>query len=125
MAILQPCHILIVDDEEIVRQTLVRFLQDFGHSVDEVDNGSSALEAIKTSNYDLALVDLRMPGLNGLDLLARLRTESLDLPIVIISGHRDQRITDQALQLGISDFLAKPFQFTELEALITKYTVRV
>ena len=121
MTTLQPLKILVVDDEEIVRRTLISFISEYGHRVDEADDGPSALEALEMCEYDLALVDLRMPGSNGLDLTASMRAQCPHLSVILISGFRDDAITAHALKLGVEGFLNKPFEFLELESLLARY----
>ena len=121
MTTLQPLRILVVDDEEIVRRILINFISEHGHRVDEAGDGASALEALEMREYDLALVDLRMPGSNGLDLIAPMRARCSHLSVILISGYRDADITAHALKLGVAGFLNKPFEFLELESLLVRY----
>ncbi len=98
-------HILIVDDEDIIHRTLGMFLEELGHTIDGAWNGISALEAIEANNYDLALVDLRMPGMDGLVLLERVREVRPNLPTVVMTGHGDPAMAERAAELGA---LAQP-----------------
>ncbi len=110
--------ILIADDEEIVRMTILEFLENLGHRVDEATDGRRALAAIQSADYDLALVDVRMPGLDGLAFLTASREVRPRLRVVLISGHGDPGMVEQATELGAARFLHKPFRLTELEALV-------
>ena len=78
--------ILIVDDEAGVRSSLVGILGDEGYAVDSVDSGEAALKAIENRRFDLLLLDVWMPGMDGLETLARIRTLDALLPVVVISG---------------------------------------
>ncbi|MCZ6633319.1 MAG: response regulator [bacterium] len=120
MTTLQPLRILVVDDEEIVRRILINFISEHGHRVDAAGDSTSALEALEMREYDLALVDLRMPGSNGLDLIARMRAQYPHLSVILIAGFRDEDITAHALKLGVAGFLNKPFEFLELESLLVR-----
>ena len=115
-----PLHILLVDDEEVILETLSDYLRDAGHRVEEARNGSAALQAIEKVEYDLALVDLRMPGMDGLALLAKIQELHPDLPVVILTGHGTLETAIQALRLGAADFLTKPAKMLELEAVVEK-----
>ena len=116
----QPMRILIVDDEEIVRQTIGDYLGQAGLLVEVAGDGQSGLERIRTGNYDLALVDLRMPGMDGIALLGEIRAEKPDLSVVIVTGHGNMEAAIQALRLGAVDFLTKPIKLLELDAVLEK-----
>lgn len=112
--------ILLIDDEEIVQETVSGYLKESGHSVHTAGDGESGLEAIAARDYDLALVDVRMPGVDGLTVLERAQALSPDLSVVIITGHGNMEMAIQALRLGASDFLKKPIMLLELDAVIQK-----
>ena len=97
-----PLHILLSDDEEIVHQTIVSYLHDLGHRVDAVYDGSVALEFIEEHDYDVAILDEKMPGMNGLDLLAKAQEIRPEMPVIIITGHGTMDTAIQALKLGAS-----------------------
>ena len=117
-------HILIVDDEQIVRETLGEFLREFGHGVDEAGDGATALEAIEARAYDLAMIDVRMPGIDGLALLAKSRQIHPQMPVIMMTGHGDPAMSDEAFRLGATDFLIKPVKLIDLDAVLEK-TARV
>ena len=116
----QSLRILLIDDEEIVHQTLSPYLQDSGHQVDNVREGLKAIELIKAKEYDLALIDVRMPGMDGLSLLSRISEIRPDLSSVIITGHGNMEMVIQALRSGAADFLTKPIKLLELDAVLEK-----
>jgi CheY-like chemotaxis protein len=101
-------HILIVDDEDVVRFTLRSFLEHLGHRVSEAADAASALQVLQEISCDLILLGYRLPDLNGLELLSFIRQQDPDIRAVLITGMRDQAITDRALDLGVSGFLNKP-----------------
>jgi len=113
-------NILIVDDEEIVHKTIAGYLRDAGHQVDNAYDGLSALELIKTQDYDAAIVDIRMPGMDGLSLLSEIQDIRLDMSVVMVTGQGDMDTVIQALRLGAADFLKKPVKLVELDAAIEK-----
>ena len=115
-------RILLVDDEEIVHQTLSPYLRDSGHEVDNARDGNKALRLIEAKDYDLALIDVRMPGMDGLFILSRISEMRPELSSVIITGHGNMEMVIQALRLGAADFLTKPIKLLELDAVLEKST---
>jgi two-component system, NtrC family, response regulator AtoC len=113
-------RILLADDEEIVHQTLGDYLRESGHEVASVRDGLAGCQALEAHEYDLALVDVRMPGMDGLALLTRAEQLRPDLPVVIVTGQADLKLTVQALRLGAADFLTKPVKLVELDAVLEK-----
>jgi DNA-binding NtrC family response regulator len=116
----QSLHIVLVDDEPIVRQTLGDYLRELGHRVDEARDGPAAVRSIEACDHDLALVDVRMPGMDGFDLLPKAEGLRADMPVVMITGHADMEMAIQALRLGAADFLPKPVKLEELDAVLEK-----
>ena len=119
MATPKPLKILVVDDEEIVRHTLEEFLNYLGHHADGVEDGLLGLRALEDGHYDAAIVDIRMPGLDGISFLSRSRKIWPDLPIIIVTGHGSDETREEAMQAGAFAFLAKPFRFDEIKELMT------
>ena len=113
-------NILLVDDEEVVHQTIAGYLVDLGHQVDQAYDGLEALKSIKNHDYDIAIVDIRMPGIDGLSLLARIQETHPDISVVIVTGHGNMETVIQALRLGAVDFLEKPVKLLELDAVLEK-----
>ena len=120
MAEEQPLRILLADDEEIVHQTIGDYLRESGQHVDAARDGLVALKAIEASDYDLALVDIRMPGMDGLSLMARVQEIRPELSVVVVTGHGNLEMAIQALRLGAADFLTKPIKLLELDAVLEK-----
>jgi len=100
--------ILVVDDEESIRRTLREILEyeDFG--VDEAVDGEEALQAIRENQYDLVLLDVKMPKVDGMEVLETIAEEIDDLPVVMISGHGTIETAVEATKLGAYDFIEKP-----------------
>lgn len=111
-------HILLADDEQIVLHTFATFLEHFGHRVDTAVDGLEGLQAIEQTEYDVALLDVRMPGLDGLSLLARARDLRPNMPVVIITGHGDPDMEEEARKLGAAEFLTKPVSLRDLVDLL-------
>ncbi len=108
--------ILVVDDEEQIRQTLRGVLADEGFEVVEASNGRRALELLGQTAPRLAIVDVWMPEVDGIELVARMREQAPGVPIIVISGHGTIETAVRVIRLGAFDFLEKPF---ELEALLS------
>jgi len=115
-------RILLIDDEDIVLHELTETLLVLGHSVISVSDGEAAWETFSQApnQIDFILTDIKMPGLNGLELLSLLHENDHDLPIVLMTEHGDLELSVQALKLGASDYLLKPFGVEQLEEVLNK-----
>jgi DNA-binding NtrC family response regulator len=120
MATERSLDILLADDEEIVQQTVAGYLRDSGHRVDTVHDALAALKSVEARDYDLAIVDIRMPGMNGLSLMARVQEIRPEMSVIIITGHGNVDMAVQALRLGAAEFLTKPIRLVELDAVLEK-----
>jgi two-component system nitrogen regulation response regulator NtrX len=100
--------ILICDDEAGVRASLSAVLRDEGYTVDTVDSGEACLEQVTKSSYDLLMLDIWLPGMDGLDTLARLRERHVEAQVIMISGHGSIENAVRATKLGAFDFIEKP-----------------
>lgn len=112
--------IAVIDDEAVVRETLGEFLTRKGHRVRPFSDGPAACAAFATNPPDLALLDIRMPGSDGLDLLDRIHADHPELPIVMISGHGTMDTAIEAMRLGAVDFLRKPIRYPDLMAALER-----
>ena len=113
-------HILLVDDEEIVRQTLGDYLSECGYRVDQASDGKEALAAIEKNVYDLALVDVRMPGLDGLAFLRQVEEWQAGVPVIVITGHGNVEMESEVQRCGAAGFMLKPVKLFELDAMLEK-----
>ena len=111
-------RILIVDDEETIRLALGELLRSDGHAVREAETGDVALAALDGAPADLVLADLRMPGMDGMQLLETVRARFPNTLVVLITAQGDERIAVQALKLGAYDYLPKPFDNEEIRATV-------
>ncbi|MBI1365183.1 MAG: response regulator [Alphaproteobacteria bacterium] len=109
-------HIAIIDDDDSVRDGLVTYLRSDGRRIECYANGEAFLEAVKTNPPHIAFLDLKMPGISGLDVLRRLDAPSF--PIIMISAHGDVAAAVQAIKLGAADFIEKPFEVEAVDAAI-------
>jgi DNA-binding response OmpR family regulator len=113
--------ILLVDDDPSVRRTLTLALERIGHRVVPAENGREGGSRAREGGIDLAIVDIHMPEMDGLELLAQLRATSATLPVIMMSGGdqtRDLALLEDAKLLGASAALAKPFSLDELYTLV-------
>lgn len=111
-----PRRILVADDEPAVLSVLSRFLTDLGCQVDTAKDGEEALQALRHERPDVLLLDLRLPGLDGLKVLERIESEHLDVgSIWAISGYATDDEAERAMLLGASDFINKPLDLQYLE----------
>ena len=115
-------RILIADDHEIVRKGLVKVLSETLQpiKVDEASNGQEAMSLILKSEYDLALVDIKMPGKSGLDVLKEIKQHRPKLPVLILSMHPEEQFAVRALRAGASGYLTKESAGDELVLAIRK-----
>jgi signal transduction histidine kinase len=102
--------VLTIDDDQAVRESLANFLEDFGYEVLQAGDGQQGLEVFAANRPDLILVDLRMPRMDGLQVLARVQELSPQTPVMVISGAGDIRDVVEALRRGAWDYLVKPIQ---------------
>lgn len=114
--------ILLVDDEPDVRNSLSNFLKKLGDTVQTGENGLQALDQIRAWQPDLVLTDIRMPGMDGMELVRRLKTvERSPVDIVIITGHGDMDSAVEALRCGAYDYITKPINVRELAHSLDRY----
>jgi DNA-binding NtrC family response regulator len=113
-------HILVVDDEELYRQLLTTRLGRSGHRVSEAADGESALEIAQQSVVDLVLLDIKMPGIDGIEVLKRLKVLDPQVEVVILTGHGDVDSAISAMKLGAFDYLSKPYKLTELDLVVER-----
>jgi two-component system copper resistance phosphate regulon response regulator CusR len=111
-------RILVVEDEAAAAAVLSKGLREHAYAVDVAVDGSTALEQASISDYDLIVLDILMPGINGLEVCRRLRSQGIAAPILMLTarGEPDQRV--EGLDVGADDYLAKPYHFPELLARI-------
>jgi DNA-binding response OmpR family regulator len=111
-------RILLVEDETQLLSAYVKGLKQDGYAIDTASDGATAVELCEINTYDLVVLDINLPKLNGIEVLKQVRTLNKSVKIIIVSANRsiDQRI--EGLDLGANDYLTKPFDFQELRARI-------
>jgi DNA-binding NtrC family response regulator len=111
--------ILIVDDELVVRDSLGKWFMSEGYQSRPVGSGREALEAIQQSEFDIALIDIKMPGMDGIELQARLKDADPDLTVIIMTGYGSVETAVQALKRGAYDYITKPVDPDEMSHLVS------
>jgi two-component system response regulator HydG len=115
-------NIMIVDDEKIVRESLFHWFKKVGHTVETASSGFEALEKLEKTPFDLLFVDIRMPGMDGIELLEKVKTEYPDTIVIIITAYGSIESAIKAMKLGASDYLLKPFKPDQLSLVMEKIT---
>lgn len=113
-------RITIVDDEFHIRNTILPLLETHGFCVDVFDNGSEALAAFQEEGGDLVLTDVKMPGMDGIELLGRIRALDPDVPVILMTAYADLNMAVNAVKMGAFDFIIKPFDPECLLASVDK-----
>jgi len=116
--------ILIVDDETNVRLNYRITLETEGYQISEAASGAIALEELLAGTFDLAILDMRMPGMDGLDLLAKMREVGIGVPAMIVTAYSDVPHAVLAMNLGAIDFLQKPLRPEELRRIVAEIIKR-
>lgn len=116
----QALRVLVVDDERLSRETAVHQLTDAGYVARAVDDGYAALDALASHPWDVVLCDLRMPGLDGVELLRTIRQEHVDVDVIVMTAYGTVETAVAAIKAGAADYLTKPFSFRELEHRLQK-----
>ena len=113
-------RILVVDDELAMRESIAAWLKEYGHLPGKADGGAQALALLEKADYDLALVDIKMPGMDGHELLERIRAEYPELLVIMITAFGSVESAVTAMKLGAYDYLLKPFDPQQLILLLEK-----
>jgi len=114
----ETARILIVDDDENIRKVLVTILEEEGYAVDSVDTAKKAIEATKKKFYNVALIDIRLPDMEGIELLTRMRETTPRIRKVIITGYPTLQNAVEAVNRGADAYIMKPFDMDKVLATI-------
>ncbi len=109
-------RVLIVEDDNMIAEAVCANLKDSGYAVDRVKNGAQTAAAVQAQEYDLLLLDLGLPGLDGLQVLARLRSSGCQVPVLIVTARDGLHSRLHGLDGGADDYIVKPFDMAELQA---------
>ena len=110
--------LLVVEDEHSLQKALTKGFRKLGYAVDAAGDGEEALELYYSNQYNLIVLDLNLPKLDGLEVLREIRKENKDIHVLVLSARDEVSDKISGLDMGANDYLAKPFYFTELEARV-------
>ena len=111
-------RLLIVEDEELLQQALSKGFKKLGYTTDMVEDGEAALDYYFSNIYDLIILDLNLPKIDGMDVLREIRNENKTIPVLILSARSEVKDKIIGFDTGANDYLAKPFYFDELDARV-------
>jgi DNA-binding NtrC family response regulator len=111
-------RLLVVDDEKNIRLTLSQTLASDTTTVETAVNGEEALQRLEGSSYDLMLLDLKMPGMDGLEALRRARQLRPQLPVIVLTAHGTVESAVEAMRIGAANFIQKPFSPREIRSVV-------
>jgi DNA-binding NtrC family response regulator len=112
---LAPMNLLLVEDEDDFRETTARWMTRKGHHVGEAPNAQEALALFDRQHFDVAVIDMNMPGISGVELLQRMKSADIDTEVIILTGQGTIDSAVQAMKMGACDYLTKPFPLGDLE----------
>jgi len=116
--------VLVVDDEPLVREVVARYLEQDGHTVTVVDDGAAALQAVMGDHFDLVVLDLMLPSVDGISVLREIRERGAT-PVIVLTARESEGDRIQGLELGADDYVVKPFSPRELVARVRSVLRRV
>ena len=109
---------LLVEDEDFLREILREFFEDRGYEVVAAGSGEEALEVISNKKFQIGLFDLKLPGMDGIELARRARENDPDMLVLIMTGYPSEESVRKAAESGVYDYIVKPFHLEELEKII-------
>src|SRR5579871_446159 len=113
-------RVLFVDDEEHLQDVMRSELPRLGHEVTVCPDGRAALKALEKNSFDAAILDLRMPGMTGIEVLEHLKKVSPDTEAVVMTGHASMETAIEAVRLGAFDYVTKPCKLAQVETVLRK-----
>lgn len=116
-----PANILVADDDPVARDLLVEVLAREGYRVRAAEGGEACVRLAEVEPFDLALVDLRMPDLDGLEVLRRIRERDASIPIIMITASGSKERAVQAVHMGAQAYLLKPFEAVHLKETVERW----
>jgi DNA-binding NtrC family response regulator len=112
---LKEMRILLIDDDEWIRDSLQLFLECEGCHLECFESAEQGWEELRKRQYDIIIVDYRLPGMNGLELLERIKGSHPNLKKILITAYRSDKIVSEAKKIGVEDFIEKPFSSKTIE----------
>ncbi|MDD4736742.1 MAG: response regulator [Kiritimatiellae bacterium] len=116
-----PIRILLAEDEIINQKMALHILKSLGCEGKAVDNGLAVIEAVRNGCYDLILMDMQMPEMDGIEAAQKLREQGCSIPIVALSANTSKDALDEVLKAGMNDFIQKPITRDKLAPIIQRY----
>jgi len=116
----QKLKLLVVEDEDSLRMITKDQLEIYGFEVDDAANGEQALESLKNKHYDVVLLDIRMPGIDGMEVLKSIRRDNLANKVIMLTAVDELKVAQDSLKFGANDFMSKPFDLKNLVACINR-----
>jgi two-component system, NtrC family, response regulator AtoC len=113
-------RILVVDDEEMTRDMIIHVIRPYFSEVDEADDGVAAINAVNRKIYDVILLDMQLPKVSGMEVLAHVHSTAISTPVIILTGVQDVKLAVEAMKQGAYDYLMKPFDIEELLVTLKK-----
>lgn len=117
-------HILVIDDEEVICSLLTDVLTEAGHKVVAVASAEEALEKVKDTAFEVVITDLMMPGMNGIEILRKVKKVNSDISVIIITGYATVETAVEAMKEGAYDYLSKPFNLAEIKITVDRAVER-
>jgi DNA-binding NtrC family response regulator len=117
--------IMVLDDEPIVCKRLKPALEKQGYEVDTFTQSSDAMEQIKQIDYDIIVTDLKMKGVDGMQLLTEAKRRSPKTEVIVITGFATLETARQSFQKGVFDFIAKPFKLSEIQEVVKRAEAKI
>jgi len=114
-------HILVVDDDELIRSLFKETLEEQGHTVVAVGSGAEGIECIKRWDFDLVFLDLKLPEMDGAELLKQMRSAKPELPVTIITGYPGSEMMQRALKQGPFGVMNKPFGESDIVVVVNNF----
>ena len=121
----EDTKVLVVDDEQVVLDSVRKHLRREAYEIRTVLSGTEAVEILDSGWPEVVITDLMMPGMDGLELLERVRDSSPAIPVIMITGYATMRTALQALRQGAFDYIAKPFTRAELQGVVIRATRQI
>lgn len=112
--------ILLIDDENEFTSTLAERLEIRGYDAKTTDSGEAGIELIQNENFDIAILDLMMPGMSGLETLKQIKTINTALPVILLTGHGSTKEGVEGMRIGAADYLMKPLDINDLMVKINE-----
>ena len=117
---MKETHILVMEDDATISAALDMILTEAGYDVDVAETGEAALELFEQKRFDLIIADLKLPGINGMEVIKQIKEKTPGMEVIVITGVGTQPIAEEAMTLGAHDFLPKPFTDDQIKTAINE-----